>query len=487
MNPQLTQRRLLTGVFAFACLTSVQAQSPDTLVMQALQSNRQLAAQHEAVQASLSGLDEARAKYYPTLGVNARYTRSEGGRTIDIPTGDALNPVYATLNALTAGSAQPTRFPSIDNQKIKLLRPREQDSRLTVSAPLYVPALDAQVNAREAMLTVAQSTREVVARQLVRDVKVAYWALAQASAQQDVLKQSEKVLLENKRIAQVLFDNGKATRDQVLRAQAEVLAIELQLKQVQNSQIQAQRYLNVLRNAQPDDRVDRVATLDAPVSMKAAGSESSATNGASLAAPNPAAQASSNKRPEIKQLEGQLMLLKASEKSSLATYKPTVVIAADAGYQGVNYSTSNPGSGVATASVVLNWTLADFGGRNAQVSKVRYEQKQLENQLAYARQQLDIAVLGAADNLSTAEQSVQTADSRVKAAEESFRIASRKRDEGVLSQVEFFDAERALTEARQSAVIARFQYQTSAAELEFASASYPLNDQYLASDASQSR
>ena len=75
---------------------------------------------------------------------------------------------------------------------------------------------------------------------------------------------------------------------------------------------------------------------------------------------------------------------------------------------------------------------------------------------------------------------VESASARQDAADESFRISSRKRDAGQLSQVEFFDAERAQTDARLNLVIARQAALSRAAELEYATAAYPLPAQHLA-------
>src|SRR5512142_1620794 len=41
-------------------------------------------------------LDAARARYQPRLDLVARYSQADGGRSIDIPVGDLLNPVYGT-------------------------------------------------------------------------------------------------------------------------------------------------------------------------------------------------------------------------------------------------------------------------------------------------------------------------------------------------------------------------------------------------------
>ena len=132
----------------------------DGYLHEALQRNPSLLARGAGVAASLAQIDEARAQQLPQLSFNARYTRADGGRTIDIPTGDLLNPVYDTLNRMLAEQGQPPQFPQIGNQSIPLLRPREQETKLSISAPLLAPALWAQVDARIAQSDARRAARD---------------------------------------------------------------------------------------------------------------------------------------------------------------------------------------------------------------------------------------------------------------------------------------------------------------------------------------
>ena len=50
---------------------------------------------------------------------------------------------------------------------------------------------------------------------------------------------SQELLRENLRVNQSLFDNGKITEDQVLRAKTELLAVDQRLREVQNLATQA--------------------------------------------------------------------------------------------------------------------------------------------------------------------------------------------------------------------------------------------------------
>ena len=72
----------------------------DEYVREGLQSNLALRAQSLEVERAEAALDAARARYFPEAGLAARYSRAEGGRSIDLPLGDTLNPAYQTLNDL---------------------------------------------------------------------------------------------------------------------------------------------------------------------------------------------------------------------------------------------------------------------------------------------------------------------------------------------------------------------------------------------------
>ena len=123
---------------------------------------------------------------------------------------------------------------------------------------------------------------------------------------------------------------------------------------------------------------------------------------------------------------------------------------------------------------MLNWTLFDFGARRAAESQARAQSQQLQATRDDVRRQLDLARCRPTTTPSPPNARCCTAEARIAAAEEGFRIAEKKRDAGQLSQIEFLDAERAQTEARLGLVIARSELQTARAEQEYARAAYPL-------------
>jgi len=111
----------------------------DDYVRQGLQSNLGLRAQSLEVERSVAALDAARARYFPEAAFAARYTRAEGGRTIELPLGQALNPAYQTLNDLLVAQGRQPQFPVVQDETIAFLREREQDTRITLRMPLVAP------------------------------------------------------------------------------------------------------------------------------------------------------------------------------------------------------------------------------------------------------------------------------------------------------------------------------------------------------------
>jgi len=105
--------------------TTPLARVTDGLVAEALGANQGLLAERAVVARRVAELDRARARYRPSLDFQARYTRADGGRTIEFPLGDLLNPVYAALDAQLVAQGRPPQFPRVANQQFNFVRERD--------------------------------------------------------------------------------------------------------------------------------------------------------------------------------------------------------------------------------------------------------------------------------------------------------------------------------------------------------------------------
>ena len=202
----------------FATLGRPLGEVVDAYVRTGLAANLGLRAATLEVERSQAALDAARGRFFPEAAFEARYTRAEGGRQIELPVADLLNPVYGSLNQLLTASGSPAEFPQIEDRGFNLLREREQDTRLTLRQPLYSPAIPAAMRAQRARLEGSEYARLALARRLKRDISVGYLGWLQASKTVGIVAASRTLLVENLRVNESLFRNGKITQDRVLRA-----------------------------------------------------------------------------------------------------------------------------------------------------------------------------------------------------------------------------------------------------------------------------
>ena len=466
-RPATRQLTALAAAAAFLFLAPVtsaqQATGPgrplaaviDEYVREGLASNLGLRAQSLEVERAAAALDEARARYFPEAGFAARYSRSEGGRVIDLPLGDALNPAYQTLNEMLIAQGQAPRFPVVQNESIAFLRETEQDTSITLRMPLIAPAIPAAVRAQRELLGASEYSRQALARRLKRDITVGYLRWLGSVRNQGIVDASVALLDENLRVNESLFRNGKVTQDQVLRARAEQLQVIQQSRDARNLAAQAQSYLNFLLNRPLDTGLEN-AEVEANIS-------------ATTRALAELRQAAIDNRPELAELEHLTRASEAQTSLAKAELWPTLSLGADGGIQGEEYEFGR-GSNYSTISLLLNWTFFDGGARRAAVRQANAVARRTQTQYDELTQQVQLEVQQSLDRLNTSADSLATAAARSEASRAAFRIASRKRDEGVISQVEFIDARSTLTGAELNLNITRFEVLARQAELDYATA-----------------
>ncbi len=435
----------------------------DGLVAEALESNLGLDAVEASVDQRQAALDAARARFLPTLDIQLRYSRADGGREIELPVGDLLNPVYASLNALLAASGQPAPFTPIANQSFRFLREREQESVLRLSQPLY----DARIAAaqRQALhgYDAARYGLEAYRLQLERDVRQAYYRWLASREAVEILAATLDLAEENERVNESLHRNGKVTRDLVLRAEADRLEIDQQLIRARATESLARRYVNLLCNAPLARELEPAAVSDADLPQLAGRIPRQAGTAAAMQLEDTAL----GRRAELRQLEANVAAASESERIARAAFKPQVALAVDAGTQGADWDYRDQDPYV-MASVIVRFNLFSGGADRASLRAARARSAELSAGRELAEQQIRIQVHEALSDLEVAEASLATASRRSEAAAAAFEIVSKKRDLGQVSPAEYLDAQRALTAARLNGNVTRYDALAALAQVEFA-------------------
>jgi outer membrane protein TolC len=431
----------------------------------ALAANLELQAGQAGVRQRYAALDQARARYLPVVDFDARYSVANGGRTIEFPVGDLLNPVYETLDDLLVQSGQPPSFPRVRNEEIELLMPTEQNTRVVAAQPIYDPRLGPAVEATRQDVNRAEAGLAGLRTRVVRDTKQAYYEWLAAQQQALVLDATLEVARSNLAANESLYRNGKITRDFVFRAEADQLEVEQQRRAAEARVRIARSYVNLLRNVPLDSPVPGATIDEATVDRFR---ERLTQRVAGRRVDLPALQeTATEQRAEIDGLDAAIAGSVAQQDLARAAFKPMLAVGAEAGIQGEDYGFTDDERYV-LASVVLRWNAYRGGADRAALAEARALTEELRATRDLAEQQVRLEVERALETLEVADASLGTARKRAEAAEAAFRIAARKRDLGQINQTEFIDARRTQTDAQLNLNRVRAEFLARLAELEFA-------------------
>src|SRR5437870_9579514 len=171
---------------------ALQAQRPDPLgqlVAEPLGSIPGVEGEGLAERRATAEVREARGLFFPSLGLQSRYSRLGGVPNI----GDLINPAYATLNQLTGTS----RFPT----NINFTLPQAHESRLELVQPVFNLGIVANYAVAHARANGQRMQLAAAARQLAADVQVAYLQEASARRAVEIYEATLLLVQENERVA----------------------------------------------------------------------------------------------------------------------------------------------------------------------------------------------------------------------------------------------------------------------------------------------
>ncbi len=451
----MTSRKSILIILFLLSACSVYSQSIlDEYVQEGLDNNLALKQIEFSYEKSVAALKEAQGSFLPSVDINARYTRADGGRTIEFPVGDLMNPVYTTLNQLTGQQL----FPTIKNQEINFLREEEQDTKIEFVQPLFQPEIYYNYKIKSNLSQAEKAARNAYARSLICDIKSAYYNYMRAVRVLEIFESTEDLLNENLRVSKSLYENNKVTIDVVYRAETELAKLRQQTEEALSNEKTAKAYFNFLLN-----RGQEMEIVTHSVIQSYAGIDITLEE---------AVKAALRKREEIQQIgfAGQA----ADDNVSLnkSKFLPSLVFAAGYGFQGDEYKFTSEDD-YWTASLVFKWNLFRGFQDHLRIEQSELDKKNLELKKLELENQISLQVRKAYYDLEVAQRSIEAAELQERTANKSFEIVHKKFGAGMSSQIEFIDARSTLTNARLNNVITQYREMISIAELEKAIAADP--------------
>jgi len=420
----------------------------DGYVRQALDSNAVLKQRSVNYQQAQLALKTAKSNYLPSVNFNGNYTTAQGGRYTALPLGQLMNPVYSTLNQLTGSSA----FPQISDEQINFLPTNYYDAYIRTSVPVLNLDIRSNKQIREQQMVISELEMTVYARELVKDVKVAYFNYQAALKSVEVYRSNLVLLQKNVDYNEALMREGKGLRASLLRSQSEVMKAEAAIASAGNNFVNAQAYFNFLLNRPLDSAIETGET-EQPAAVVKTDAQS---------------------REELKLLEQAINVQHTVLTMNERFWVPKINAFLDLGSQGTNWEVSDKSAyymfGITTSIPIYN------GSRNKQqIRQTKLELIETELKLSNTEQQLDLALQMAFRSVQTARKNWESAQLQLETAQAYFDLVSGANREGLTNQLEFLDASGQLTQAGIFVTIQYQQYLVALAELERANAGYPLH------------
>jgi outer membrane protein TolC len=423
------------------------AQAPlDDYIQAGLANNLALKQKETNYEKSLEALKEARSLFFPNISFNARYSVAEGGRTIDLPIGDLLNPVYSTLNQLIHQNL----FPPVENQSFMFLRPHEQETKIRMVQPVFNTDIYYNSVIKRELSTVERISVAQYRQELAAEIRKAWYRTAMADAVLRMLTDTRKLLEENIRVNRKLVDNGKITIDNLYRSETERSLFEQKMLEAGRNREMAAAYLNFLVNK---PLTDPVIITDPDLTPY---------TGAGMLYDTVSVLAN---REEMKMLDQYGRISELQIKMNRAGALPNLLIVADYGIQGEEYKI-NKEADFAQASAVLTWDLFSGYQNRARINQARLQKEILDRQVEQTRQEIRLEVTNAWLELDAAGKAITAAEAQLKTAREGFRLVKRRYEEGEARLIEYIDARAALTQAEENLIVKKFTWLSDYAEYE---------------------
>jgi len=445
----------LTLVFFF-CYNTLFGQTSvlKQYISDALDNNLALKQKYSMYEKSLYEKKEAQGLYYPYIKFNARYTIAEGGRTIDFPAGDLLNPVYQTLNEITESNI----FPQISNQQFFFYRPTEQETKVQLMQPIFNPQIYFNTRIHTALSQVKKADLDTYKRFLISEIQTAYYDYLKTVEILELYDQTRHLLEENIRVNEKLFENDKVTIDIVYRSKSELSNHDQRVAEAQKFHRTTAAYFNFLLNREFDTEILVDTTIQKDISVPG---------------PEELISMAISGREELIALKNYQLVTDYQEKMNKFNKLPRLFGAVDYGIQGIDYSIS-PEDDFFLASLVLQWDLFSGMQNNARIQQSRIDRDMVTYQWSESEKQIALEVIEKYFDLQASFERIKANRDELIALRKAFQIIQKKYSEGQANLLEFIDARTSMTNSEQNLILTRYDHIIKYTALERVACLYPL-------------
>jgi outer membrane protein len=443
-------------LFATVFISTVNAQQNlEGYVTEAFKNNIVLQQKNISLEKAQYALKTAKSLFLPTVAFSTTWSTADGGRNIPLPLGDLLNPVYSSLNQLTATN----KFPLMENQSINFLPKNYYDAKVRTTVPIVNTDLGYNKKISEQQVTLQEFEVQIYKRDLVKNVKTAYYNYLNALQAVDIYKSGLQLANEGLRVNEKLLDGGKGLPAYVLRSKSEVENVNAQLVNAEQQVINAQMYFNFLLNRDTNEKIE--TNFDAQ-------SDLTKVNGlvADLSA--------TGNREELKALDQVVSINKTALKMNQQFAVPKLAGFVDLGSQSEGFH-FNDNTRYYMVGLQLDIPIFTGNRNNIKIKESNLNIRNAELNSNLVAQQLNLSAKISQNNLKATYQTYQSSLRQFEAASSYQRLIEKGYKAGTNSFIETIDARNQYTSAQLLVNINRYKVLSAMAEVERETATYSIN------------
>lgn len=368
-------KKLLLYFLLWQITTSIYAQSKilDEYITSGIENNLSLKQEKLELNKAMKSIEIAKTSLFPRITFAPTYTLAAGGRRLQFPIGDLLNPVYNTLNKLT----QSSNFPQVENVD-ELLAPNNfHDTKISLQYPIFNSDIKYNIALQKELLQTEYAKKRTLEFEIKHAIEIAYFQYLQAEEAIKIHEQSRGILQQVDQLNRKLVEKKVALKDVLLTSEYEITKLEQQITVAHKNKDLAKAYFNFLLNKDLTEEIaiDSSLTKTLPIFPN-------------LAVLNENALVY---RPEFNQINSGL---KVNDANILLQQKnaklPQVFVGGNMGFQGFGYTFTN--QAYALAQFGISWDLFHGYEKKHKIQQSKISKSILELKMEELKKQILLQV-----------------------------------------------------------------------------------------------